>query len=118
MDALNGIQESIEIKLPDELENIRVGDLIRDKDSEVHIQNGKITIRRVNDDSITCFEFSAYNSGRKKTSLSEVPVKCRKMEYEAEIKSMIKDGMKQKDIAFELGISPAYVSKLLNKKKN
>ena len=44
-----------------------------------------------------------------------LPKKNKKKDYTNEIKQLKKAGMKQKDIAFELGMSEAYVSKLSKK---
>lgn len=105
----------IDVKLPDGLEDMSIGDLIRDKDSEIHIRNGKISIRRVSKDSIAYFEFTTYET-RKLGDLHSSSAKLKKSDYANHIRSMLTQGMAQKDIAFELGISPAYVSKIVNGK--
>jgi len=60
-------------------------------------------------------EFTSYESGRNEFKAASIPHRERKKDYLEDILTMKRSGMRQKDIAFELGISEAYVSKILRK---
>ncbi len=104
---------SLPITLPDTIGNVTVNELINASDSEVLKKGNKISIRRVTDIGIATLEIESYDTGRKKITQSAVPHLSKKADYIDDIIEMKKCGMKQKDIAFHLGISESYVTKLL-----
>lgn len=107
---------AINISLPEQVENMTIGDLMRLPDTEINYSNNKFTARRKSSEGTTVLEFSQAPSGRKNMKLSSAPAPWKKSEYLPDILAMKAQGMKQKDIAYELGISPAYISVLLRGK--
>lgn len=102
------------LNLPSNLEAMTIGELARSSDAEVHYKNGKLSVRRELEDSVATLEVSTYPSGGRSAKISSTPKPEKKYELLEDIKAMKKEGMSQKDIAFQLGMSPAYVSKLLS----
>lgn len=98
--------------LPDKIGNMTVSDLLQSENSEIHYKKGKLSIRNCTDEITATLEIGSYPTGRKTASLSSVPTQGKKADYLDDIRQMLSEGMKQKDIAFELGISEAYVTQL------
>ena len=103
--------------LPTDISNMKICDLVNSKDAEIHVKNGNVSIRRQTDEGVATFQFNAHNTGRQTSKFSSVPLKRKKIDYLDDILEMYDSGMKQKDIAYELGISPAYVCQILKKYK-
>ncbi|PPK79867.1 hypothetical protein BXY41_10892 [Lacrimispora xylanisolvens] len=103
----------IPISLPEELGNTTLNDLLNAEDAEFIKKGNKLSIRRVTDFGTATLEIESYDSGRKTITQSTTPQPYRKYDYIDDIIEMKKDGMKQKDIAFRLGISESYVTMLL-----
>lgn len=102
----------ISINLPKRIENMTIAELMNSDNSEVHYKKGKLSIRNITDDMTATLEIASFSTGRKTAKLSSVPTANKKADYLDDIRQMLADGMKQKDIAFELGISEAYVTQL------
>lgn len=103
----------ITVSLPENLGNKTLNELLISDDTEFKKKGNKISIRRCTDFGTATLEIESYDTGRKMVMQSSVPHKNRKLEYIDDIVAMKKSGMKQKDIAFNLGISESYVTKLL-----
>ena len=106
------VPSPISINLPDKIGNMTVSDLMQSENSEIHYKKGKLSIRNCTDEITTTLEIGSYPTGRKTARLSSVPTQGKKADYLDDIRQMLSEGMKQKDIAFELGISDAYVTQL------
>lgn len=103
--------------LPDEINNITIGELINHPDTDVVKKGNKLSMRRRMEHGIATLELSSYPTGRQGLKMSSVPHRERKKDYKEDIIAMKQDGMRQKDIAFELGISESYVTKILRQCK-
>lgn len=103
----------VSISLPEEIGNITLNQLLSFNDTEFKKKGNKMSFRRSTDFGVATLEIESYETGRKTICQSTVPKKNKKADYIEDIIEMKKQGMKQKDIAFQLGISEAYVTKLL-----
>lgn len=101
------------ISLPEELGNTTLNQLLQHNDTEIIKKGNKLSFRRNTDFGIATLEIETYETGRKNISQSTVPKRCPKSAYIYDIIKMKQNGMKQKDIAFQLGISESYVTKLI-----
>lgn len=102
----------VSVNLPSSLKNTTLNDLIHSDDVDLHKAKGKLAIRKSTSEGTLTIQ---YGDGYQKCIQTAVPKKNKKKDYANEIKQLKKAGMKQKDIAFELGMSEAYVSKLSKK---
>lgn len=102
--------------LPKGLKDRTIAEIMNTKDSELHYKNGKLSVRSKGNGYVATLEISQFETGRHTTSFSSVPDKSCKKDFKQDIIEMKSQGMKQKDIAFQLGISPAYVSRILREK--
>lgn len=102
----------ISFNLPSKIEDMTISELMHSENSEVHYKKGKLSIRNISDNMTATLEIDSHTTGRKTARLSSVPITERKSDYLDDVRQMLADGMKQKDIAFELGISEAYVTQL------
>ncbi len=107
----------IPISLPDDIGGTTLNELLNDKDTEIAKKGNKISFKRATDFGIATLEIETFDTGRTTISQSTVPSRVPKSDYIDDIVEMKKRGMKQKDIAFQLGISESYVTKLLKDKK-
>ena len=105
------------LNLPTDISDMRISDLISSTDAEIHIKNGNVSIRKQTKEGVATFQFNSYSTGRQSSKFSSVPPKRKKLDYLDDILEMYNSGMKQKDIAYELGISPAYVCQISKKYK-
>lgn len=105
---------AVTFSLPAQIENMTIGDLMRQPDTDLNYSNNTFTARRKSPEGTTVIQFSQAPSGRQEIKMSSVPPTGKKSDYLPDILAMKAQGMKQKDIAYELGLSPAYVSILLN----
>ena len=101
------------VTLPENLGNQTLNQLLNSEDTEFTKKGNKVSIRRRTDFGTATLELESFDTGRRTTTQSVVPSKSKKADYLDDIIQMKKSGMKQKDIAFQLGISEAYVTKLL-----
>lgn len=101
------------ISLPDNLRNLTLNDLLNDDDTEVIKKGNKMKFKRASEYGTATLEIENYETGRSTITQSTVPAYPRKSDYIDDIIEMKRSGMKQKDIAFRLGISESYVTKLL-----
>lgn len=106
------VPSPISFNLPNKIGNMTVSDLMQSENSEIHYKKGKLSIRNCTDEITTTLEIASYPTGRKTTRLSSVPTQGKKADYLDDVRQMLAEGMKQKDIAFELGISESYVTQL------
>lgn len=107
----------IPISLPDDIGNTTLNELLNDKDTEFVKKGNKISFKRATDIGIATLEIETFDTGRTTITQSTVPSRVPKSNYIDEIIAMKNRGMKQKDIAFRLGISESYVTKLLKDQK-
>lgn len=105
----------VSVNLPSSLKNTTLNDLIHSDDVDLHKTKGKLAIRKSTSEGTLTIQYEEYGDGYQKCIQTAVPKKNKKKDYTNEIKQLKKAGMKQKDIAFELGMSEAYVSKLSKK---
>lgn len=105
----------ITCNLPDNISHMTISEFVSSTDSEIHIKGGRMSVRKSTDQGTATFQFESSHTGRQTTRTSSVPKRDRKSDYIEDILEMLNQGMSQKDIAFELGISPAYVCQLLKK---
>ena len=103
----------IPISLPDELGNTTLNDLLNANDTEFTKRGNKMSFRRCTEFGTATLEIESYDTGRQTITQSTAPLRGKKANYIDDILEMKRSGMKQKDIAFRLGISEAYVTKLL-----
>ncbi|MCC8152097.1 MAG: hypothetical protein LIO96_11770 [Lachnospiraceae bacterium] len=101
------------IQLPDDIGNRTVNDLLNSPNTTVIKRGNKISIRNESDQGVATLEYSTYSLGHRSLKASTAPRKEYKRDYREDIIEMKRSGMRQKDIAFELGISEAYISTLL-----
>ena len=109
------VPSPVSFNLPDKIRDMTVSDLIQSENSEIHYEKGRLSVRNCIDDITATLEISSYPTGRKTAHLSSVPTQSKKADYLDDIRQMLAEGMKQKDIAFQLGISEAYVTQLKKK---
>lgn len=102
-----------ELRLPDEIGTVTVNDLMNHPDTEVVKKGNTLTLRRRSEHGVTTLEFSSYGTGRQEMKMSSIPRREYKKDYKEDIIAMKRDGLTQKRIAFELGISESYVSSIL-----
>lgn len=103
----------ISLSLPESLKNMTLHELLNSENTEFTKKKNKLLFRRVDDFGTATLEIDTNSTGRRTITQSTVPAYPKKSDYIDDIVNMSKDGMKQKDIAFQLGISPSYVNKLL-----
>lgn len=108
-------EKSKDFNLPTNLANMTISELLHSSDAEIHVQPGKVSIRKNTDAGVATFQYDSYPSGRQTAVISSVPPRRRKIDYLDDIIQMYNSGMKQKDIAYQLGISPSYVCQILKK---
>jgi len=87
--------------------------LYRLEQKQIQKKGNKITFRRSTDFGTAILEIEAYNTGCEVITQSIAPSYPKKYGHLNNIVKMKKSGMKQKDIAFKLGISESYITKLL-----
>lgn len=101
-------------QLPEELENMTIGELVRSYD-EVYSKNGKTSIKRQFDVGEINLEMN-FSSEEVADSENEQKNKINsKKDYWEEISEMLSQNMRQKDIAEKLGVSASYVSQIIKK---
>ncbi len=105
------------ISLPSDIGNITLNELLNDKDTEFSKKGNKLAFKRITDIGVATLEIETFDTGRSTITQSTVPSRNPKSDYIDDIIEMKKRGMKQKDIAFQLGISESYVTKLLKDQK-
>lgn len=115
---LNPAVRPISISLPNELGDTTLNELLNDENTEFTKKGNKISFRKCGDFGTATFEIESYNTGRQTITQSTVPNMGKKSNYIDDIIQMKQSGMKQKDIAFQLGISESYVTKLLHEYYN
>lgn len=99
--------------LLDKIGDMTVNDLINNPNTDVIKKGNKISVRHQTDYGVASLELSLYSSRRKSLRASSVPGRKLKKGYAEDIREMKAEGMTQKDIAFELGISESYVSQII-----
>lgn len=104
----------IPLSLPDELGSTTLNELLNDENTEFTKKGNKMSFRKCGDFGTATLEIESYNTGRQTVTQSTVPNVGKKSNYIDDIIQMKQSGMKQKDIAFRLGISESYVTKLLH----
>ncbi len=105
----------INIPIPQPILNKSIGDFLYDKNTDLSIRNGQFSMRTTQENFIITIQSNMSQTGRTKSIYSSIPIPTddKKTYYIENIKQMLKEGMLQKDIAFELGISPSYVNQLI-----
>lgn len=112
------ITNYIKSPIPEVLAQKKIGELLQDScDNEIVVRNKSVTMRKMSDDGILTVSYTARSNGGYEITQTENPIQSEKKDNLPFIEEMLKDGKSQKDIAYELGMSPSYVSKLLKDKK-
>lgn len=107
----------IKSPIPPILAKKTIGELLKDdSDNEIIVRNKSVTMRKMSKDGILTVNYTARSNGGYEITQTENPSQNEKKDNLPFIKEMLKDGKSQKDIAYELGMSPSYVSKLLKNK--
>lgn len=106
------------ISLPDNLGNMTVNELLCMPDTEITKKGNKLQLRRITNFGTATLEINTYDTNIKTVFQSSVPSHPGKKELLPDIIRMKKAGVLQKDIAFQLGISESYVTKLLKEMKD
>ncbi len=101
------------LHLPSKISSLTIGELLNHPDTVVVKKGNKLSMRRQTEDGVATLELSSYATGRQEAKMSSLPRRERKKDYREDIIAMKRSGMLQKDIAFELGISESYVTKIL-----
>ncbi len=101
------------ISLPTELGDMTVNQLINDDNTEVYKKKNKLSMRRKTEFGIATLEIESYDTGRNTICQTTVPHREKKKDYLDDILAMKQQKVSQKEIAFKLGLSESYVSKLL-----
>ncbi len=101
------------LSLPKNTGNMTLNELMNDEHAEVYKKNNKLSIRKKADFGVTTLEIEFYDSGMSTMCKSSVPHRDRKKDYLDDILELKREGLSQKIIAFRLGVSESYVSKLL-----
>lgn len=101
------------ITLPDGLGDLRLNDLLNDTNTEFFKKKNKIAFRQVTPSRVTTIEIETFSPNVITTTKTRVSQTDQKKELLDTIRKMKNNGMKQTNIAFALGISPSYVSRLL-----
>lgn len=102
------------LSLPGRIGKMTIDELINLPETDVIKKGNKLLMRRESEEGTTSVEFVARDSGYRSMEVSSAPRKEYKKDYSEDIRQMKREGKSQKDIAFQLGISEAYVSQLLN----
>lgn len=102
----------VTINLPDEVGNLTINELL-EMGGDVQATANKVSVRKTMETGVVSFQFETFPEGGAKEKFANLLHKKKKEEYREDIIAMKQSGMKQKDIADELGISPSYVTQLL-----
>ena len=91
---------------------IEMSDILDATNAEINFKNGKMCVKTTLDDVNFTLELAFVQQREKSTKKEPILAQSRKMNYLEEVKKMLIEGKKQKDIASDLGISAAYVTQL------
>lgn len=113
------ITNYIKSPIPEVLAQKTIGELLQDNcDNEIVIRNQSVAMRKMSEDGILTINYTARSNGGYEITQTENSIQSEKKDNLPFIEEMLKGGKSQKDIAYELGMSPSYVSKLLKSKKD
>ena len=104
-----------EMSFLNEIGNSTINELLSDPNTEITKKGNRLSMRHRSKNGVATLELSSYDTERRELRMSSVPNKSYKVDYTNDILEMKRQGMLQKDIAFELGISEAYVSLILKR---
>lgn len=96
--------------------NMTLNEIMNSADTDIIKRGNKLSMRRKTASGVFTFEYAEYDSGRQEAKSSNVPTHKYKKDFEQDVVDMKRQGYLQKDIAFELGMSEAYVSRILKKR--
>ncbi len=105
------------LSLPEEIGNLTLNDLLNHPDTDVSKHGNKLALRRDTTNEIITLTIATRTAGSRETSLSTDGNRPLKKNYKDDILEMKKQGMSQKDIAMEFGISESYVSAIIRRRK-
>lgn len=103
--------------VPASIANTTIGELLNSENIEIHKKGNSISMRTGVENSVVSLTINQYESGGNTYHGTVFPTTPKKKDLIKDIRKMKKEGIKQKDIAFQLGISPGYVTQLLKKDK-
>lgn len=107
--------EIIKLPVPADFINKSIGELMQEENTDVVIRNGSISMRKVDSDGVITASYTKFSNGGAEVKATSNPHQLEKKDNLPYIKEMLKGGKTQKEVAYELGMSPSYVSKLLKK---
>lgn len=102
----------VTINLPDEIGNLTINELL-ELGGDVQASANKVSVRKTMEAGVVSFQFETFEESSARGKITNLLHKKKKDEYREDIIALKQSGMKQKDIADELGISPSYVTQLL-----
>lgn len=119
-------------ELPQEVDNMTIGELVRSYDAEVYLKAGKATVKKRTSVCNLILQFDFFQeeqhssekiaivTEKSETVQKKLGIRGRKAKqnYWEEIQMMLDEDMSQKEIAEKLEISAAYVSQIIKKNSN
>lgn len=109
---------SLSLAIPKSIAGKTIEEFLNDETSELSIKGGNFLLRNKQEDSTLTLSFIKTKSDDGcEMSATMHPTEKQKKDYVDTIKELKGIGKSQKDIAYELNISPSYVSKLLRGNK-
>lgn len=101
--------------LPQKICNTTIGDLISQPNVEIHKTEYTFTVRSNTSEGIATFKYKHYQNGGSSAEMTNFPNTNMKKDKLEIAKQREREGRLRKDIAYELGMSPSYLTQLLNK---
>ena len=105
-------------QLPEEVENMTIGQLIRESD-ELYSKNGESNVKKKINKANINLQINFFNGENSEDNFNEELKSSidTKNNYWDEISVMLEKNMKQKEIAEKLGVTPSYVSQIIKKNR-
>lgn len=110
------VTDLLQALIPQSLSNKTIGEIIKAPNTELSAKNGSVVIRNKTPGLVYTFAVNTFSNGGGEMKTTAHPCQNVKKSNKPIIKEMAKRGKSQKDIAYELGMSQSYVSKLLKDK--
>lgn len=106
-----------QLSIPNSFGNMTINELMSRPDVEVEKRGNTLRLRQRLDGGVATFTYQEYSTeGHRSDGMSFTPTPKRKKDLAPDVLEMKRRGIPQKDIAYELGISPSLVSNIVNEK--
>lgn len=105
-----------QLLIPSTLFHKTIGEIMKEPNTEISAKNGSVVIRNKKPDIVCTIALDTFSNGGGEVKATVHPCQSEKKNNRPIIEEMVKRGKSQKDIAYELGMSQSYVSKLLKDK--